>query len=156
MMLLLLLLPLFSKIVIVEIKLLWLWGGVAGMMDRQLCTRTSSQPSTKRISMTFPYCHVITLRFISLWDSYYHGHGVHDAMRLILTWGIYYQKYQVTMMLMPSSLCHGRDHAVIRSMLICIDPCSHNDHSAISCQHKAQAAMILSHMLPGFILTRGL
>ena len=60
------------------------------------------------------------------------------------------------MMLMPSSLCHGRDHAVIRSMLICIDPCSHNDHSAISCQHKAQAAMILSHMLPGFILTRGL
>ena len=133
MMLLLLLLPLFSKIVIVKIKLLWLWCGVAGILDRQLCTGTSSQPSTKRISMSFPYCHNsqvhITMRLIVSC-----GHGVHDAMRLILTWGIYYQKYHVTRMLMlPISLCHCRDHPVIRSMLTCKDPCSHDDHSAISC-----------------------
>ena len=93
-------------------------------------------------------CHshtAITLRFISPWDSYYHG--VHDVMRLILTWGICCQKYTVTRRLMiTSSFCHGCDHAAIRPMLSW-DTCSRDDHCAISCYHKAQAAMILRLIL---------
>ena len=112
MMLLLLLLPLFSKIVIVEIKLLWLWGGVAGMLDRQLCTRTSSQPSTMRISMPFPYCHNsqvhITMRLILSWSWGPWWHETHTGMRHILSEVPCWHDAHATKFIMswPWSCCH--------------------------------------------------